>query len=448
MFKKILVANRGEIALRVIRACKELGIQTVAVFSEVDRDAPHVKMADESVLIGPASSLKSYLNIANIIKAAEQAGADAIHPGYGFLSENPSFAGICESSGLAFIGPSPEAIEIMGDKAKARQKMIEAGVPVVPGSRSVIMDEETAAALGEEIGYPLLIKASAGGGGRGMRIVRNVSELAQAVQSAQKEAQMFFGNSEIYLEKYMETVRHIEFQILADKQGNVIHLGERDCSLQRRNQKLLEEAPASALTAELRSEMGLAAVKAARSVEYSSAGTVEFLLDKNGKFYFMEMNTRIQVEHPVTELITGIDLVKEQIRIAAGKPLSFKQEDIQISGWAIECRINAENAEKNFIPSPGTIGIYQEPQGAGVRVDSTGCEGYCISPYYDSLIGKLIVWGANRQEAIQRLERALKEYAIEGVPTTIPFHLKVIANPFYIRGEVHTDFIERRMQND
>ena len=445
MFKKILVANRGEIALRVIRACKELDIRTVAVYSEADRDAPHVKIADESVMIGPASSLKSYLNISNIIKAAEQTGADAIHPGYGFLSENPNFARTCESSGITFIGPSPEAIEIMGDKAKARQKMIEAGVPVVPGSQAVIMDEETAVALGEEIGYPLLIKASAGGGGRGMRIARNVSELAQAVQNAQKEAQMFFGNSEIYLEKYMETVRHIEFQILADKQGNIVHLGERDCSLQRRNQKLLEEAPSAALTPELRAEMGLAAVKAARSVEYSSTGTVEFLLDKNGKFYFIEMNTRIQVEHPVTELVTGIDLVKEQIRIAAGKSLSFKQEDIQISGWAIECRINAENAEKNFIPTPGTIRIYQEPQNAWVRVDSTGCEGYCISPYYDSMIGKLIVWGANRQEAIQRLERALKEFEIEGVPTTIPFHLKVITNPSYIKGEVYTDFIERWM---
>jgi acetyl-CoA carboxylase biotin carboxylase subunit len=445
MFKKILVANRGEIALRVIRACKELDIRTVAVYSEADRDAPHVKIADESVMIGPASSLKSYLNISNIIKAAEQTGVDAIHPGYGFLSENPNFARTCESSGITFIGPSPEAIEIMGDKAKARQKMIEAGVPVVPGSQAVIMDEETAVALGEEIGYPLLIKASAGGGGRGMRIARNVSELAQAVQNAQKEAQMFFGNSEIYLEKYMETVRHIEFQILADKQGNIVHLGERDCSLQRRNQKLLEEAPSAALTPELRAEMGLAAVKAARSVEYSSTGTVEFLLDKNGKFYFIEMNTRIQVEHPVTELVTGIDLVKEQIRIAAGKSLSFKQEDIQITGWAIECRINAENAEKNFIPTPGTIRIYQEPQNAWVRVDSTGCEGYCISPYYDSMIGKLIVWGANRQEAIQRLERALKEFEIEGVPTTIPFHLKVITNPSYIKGEVYTDFIERWM---
>ncbi|AFM41116.1 biotin carboxylase, acetyl-CoA carboxylase carboxyltransferase subunit alpha [Desulfosporosinus acidiphilus SJ4] len=445
MFKKILVANRGEIAVRVIRACKEMGIQTVAVFSEADRDALHVKMADESVLIGPASSLKSYLNVSNIIRAAEQTRADAIHPGYGFLSENAGFARICESSGLTFIGPPPEAIEIMGDKAKARQKMIEAGVPVVPGSQAVMLDEETAEALGEEIGYPLLIKASAGGGGRGMRIAQNVAELNQAVQNAQKEAQMFFGNPEIYLEKYMETVRHIEFQILGDKHGNIVHLGERDCSLQRRNQKLLEEAPASTLTPELRAEMGLAAVEAAKSVGYSSAGTVEFILDQSGRFYFIEMNTRIQVEHPVTELVTGIDLVKEQIRIAAGKSLGFRQEDIRISGWAIECRINAENTEKNFMPSPGTIGIYREPQGTGVRVDSSACEGYCLSPYYDSLIGKLIVWGANRHEAIQRLERALKEYKIEGVPTTIPFHLKVITNPAYIRGEVHTDFIERWM---
>lgn len=445
MFKKILVANRGEIALRVIRACQELNIQTVAVYSEADRDALHVKTADEAVLIGPASSLKSYLNISNIMKAAEQTGADAIHPGYGFLSENAGFAGICESSGITFIGPTPAAIETMGDKAKARQKMIEAGVPVVPGSPEVITDEQAAVALAEEIGYPVLIKASAGGGGRGMRIAQNVMEVAQAVQTAQKEAQMFFGNPEIYLEKYMGEVRHIEFQILADKQGNTIHLGERDCSLQRRNQKLLEEAPASALTPELRAEMGLAAVKAAKSVEYSSAGTVEFLLDKTGKFYFIEMNTRIQVEHPVTELVTGIDLVKEQIRIAAGQSLGFRQEDIRISGWAIECRINAENPDKNFIPSPGTIGLYREPQGAGVRVDSAAYEGYSISPYYDSMIGKLIVWGANRQVAIQGLERALKEFTIEGVPTTIPFHLKVLANPFYLRGEVYTDFIERRM---
>ena len=454
MFKKILVANRGEIALRVIRACKELGIQTVAVFSEADRDSLPVKMADESVLIGPASSLKSYLNVPNIIKAAEETGADAIHPGYGFLAENPCFAETCAANGLTFIGPSPEAIETMGDKAKARRKMIEAGVPVVPGSQAVIAgegtavsSEETAAALGEEIGYPLLIKVSAGGGGRGMRIARNAAELAQAVQSAQKEAQMFFGNPEIYLEKYLENVRHIEFQVLADKQGNIVYLGERDCSLQRRNQKLLDEAPAGALTPELRAEMGLAAVKAAKSVAYASAGTVEFLLDKNGKFYFIEMNTRIQVEHPVTELVTGIDLVKEQIRIAAGNPLSFRQEDIRISGWAIECRINAENPEKNFIPSPGTIGIYREPQDPWVRVDSAAYEGYSISPYYDSLIGKLIVWGSNRQEAVQRIEKALREFEIAGVPTTIPFHLQVIANPFYVKGEVYTDFIERRMQN-
>lgn len=448
MFKKILVANRGEIALRVIRACQELDIQTVAVYSEADRDALHVKMADESVLIGPASSLKSYLNISNIIKAAEQTGADAIHPGYGFLSENARFAETCESLGLTFIGPTAKAIETMGDKARARKTMIEAGVPVVPGSQEVITDEETAAALAEEIGYPVLIKASAGGGGRGMRIAQNVTELAQAVQTAQKEAQMFFGNPEIYLEKYLEEARHIEFQILSDKHGNTIHLGERDCSLQRRHQKLLEEAPSSVMSPELRAEMGSVAVNAAKSVNYSSVGTVEFLLDKNNNFYFIEMNTRIQVEHPVTEMITGIDVVKEQIRSAAGETLGYRQEDIRISGWAIECRINAENPEKNFMPSPGTIEIYQRPKGTGVRVDSAAYQGYTISPYYDSMIGKLIVWGENRQSAIGKMEKALREFTIEGVPTTMPFHLKVLGNPFFLRGEVYTDFIERRMQEN
>lgn len=448
MFKKILIANRGEIALRVIRACKELDIRTVAVYSEADRESLHVKAADEAVFIGPASSMKSYLNISNIIKAAEQTGADAIHPGYGFLSENAGFAGICESSGITFIGPAPSALETMGDKVKARQKMMEAGVPVVPGSQEVITDEETAAALAEEIGYPVLIKASAGGGGRGMRIARNVNELDQAVQTAQMEAQMFFGNPELYLEKYLEEARHIEFQILADKHGNIIHLGERDCSLQRRHQKLLEEAPSSALTSDLREKMGLTAVKAAKSVNYSGVGTVEFMLDKYDRFYFIEMNTRIQVEHPVTEMITGIDVVKEQIRSAAGEPLGYRQEDIRISGWAIECRINAENPDKNFMPFPGTIEIYQSSKGTGVRVDSAACQGYIISPYYDSLIAKLIVWGATRQDAIGKMEKALKDFTIEGVPTTIPFHLKVLINPFFLRGEVYTDFIERRMQGD
>ncbi|MDA8227859.1 MAG: acetyl-CoA carboxylase biotin carboxylase subunit [Desulfitobacterium hafniense] len=445
MFRKILVANRGEIALRIIRACRELDIATVAVFSEADRDALHVRAADQAICIGPAPSIKSYLHIPNIMSAAELTGVDAIHPGYGFLSENSRFAEICESSGITFIGPSPEAIEIMGDKARARKTMIEAGVPVVPGSKEVIKDIETASKIAEEIGYPVMIKASAGGGGKGMRIAQNSKELAKAVQAAQTEAQAAFGNPDIYLEKYVEEPRHIEFQILADKHGNAIHLGERDCSLQRRNQKLLEEAPSSALTPELREKMGFAAVTAVKAANYSNAGTIEFLLDKHGNYYFIEMNTRIQVEHPVTELITGIDLVKEQIRLAAGEQLGLTQEDITIRGWAIECRINAENPDRNFMPSPGTIEFYHVPGGPGVRVDSSAYQGYSIPPYYDSMVGKLIVWGANREEAIQRMKRALEEFVIEGINTTIPFHLKVLDNAFFRRGEVYTNFIQRRI---
>ncbi|EGW36677.1 acetyl-CoA carboxylase biotin carboxylase subunit [Desulfosporosinus sp. OT] len=445
MFKKVLIANRGEIALRVIRACRELDIQTVAVFSEGDREALHVKAADEAVCIGPVASAKSYLNIPNIISAAELTGVDAIHPGYGFLSENARFAEICESCGITFIGPSPQAIETMGDKAKARKTMIEAGVPVVPGSKEIIKDEETAAAIAEDIGYPVLIKASAGGGGKGMRVAQNSKELRSSIQAAQNEAQAAFGNSEVYLEKYVEEPRHIEFQILGDKYGNVVHLGERDCSLQRRHQKLLEEAPSSALTPELRTKMGAVAVKAAKSANYSNAGTIEFLLDRHGNFYFIEMNTRIQVEHPVTEMVTGLDLVKEQIRLAAGEPLGFTQRDIQINGWSIECRINAENSDKNFMPSPGTIKIYHVPGGPGVRVDSAVYQGYTVPPYYDSMVGKLIVWGATRQEAIARMKRALEEFVIEGIHTTIPFQLKVLDNAFYRRGEVYTNFIQRRI---
>ncbi|AFM01245.1 MULTISPECIES: acetyl-CoA carboxylase biotin carboxylase subunit [Desulfitobacterium] len=445
MFKKILIANRGEIALRIIRACREMDIETVAVFSEADRDALHVREADQALCIGPHPSARSYLNIPNIISAAELTDVDAIHPGYGFLSENARFAEICESCGITFIGPSPKAIETMGDKATARKTMIEAGVPVVPGSKEVLTDVESASVLAKEIGYPVMIKASAGGGGKGMRIAQNPKELAKSIQAAQSEAQAAFGNSEIYLEKYVEEPRHIEFQILADKHGNVIHLGERDCSLQRRNQKLLEEAPSSALTPELRQAMGEAAVKAAKAANYSSAGTIEFLLDKHGNYYFIEMNTRIQVEHPVTELITGIDLLKAQIRVAAGEPLGIKQEDVQIRGWAMECRINAENSEKNFMPSPGTIEFYHPPGGPGVRVDSAAYQGYTIPPYYDSMIGKLIVWGADREEAIQRMKRALEEFYIEGVHTTIPFHLKVLDNAFFRRGEVYTNFIQRRI---
>jgi len=448
MFKKILIANRGEIALRIIRACREMDIETVAVFSEADRDALHVRAADQAVCIGPHATAKSYLNIPNIISAAELTGVDAIHPGYGFLSENARFAEICESCGITFIGPSPRAIEIMGDKATARKTMIDAGVPVVPGSKEIIKDLDEAAIIAQEIGYPVMIKASAGGGGKGMRIAQNPKELVKSIQAAQSEAQAAFGNPETYLEKYVEEPRHIEFQILADKHGQVIHLGERDCSLQRRNQKLLEEAPSSALTPELRKAMGDAAIKAAHAANYSSAGTIEFLLDKHGDFYFIEMNTRIQVEHPVTELVTGIDLLKAQIRVAAGEPLGIKQEDVQIRGWAIECRINAENPDKNFMPSPGTIEFYHAPGGPGVRVDSAAYQGYTIPPYYDSMVGKLIVWGADREEAIQRMRRALEEFVIEGIHTTIPFHLKVLDNAFFRRGEVYTNFIQRRIMGE
>lgn len=445
MFKKILIANRGEIALRIIRACREMNIETVAVFSEADRDALHVREADQAVCIGPNPSAKSYLNIPNILSAAELTGVDAIHPGYGFLSENARFAEICESSGITFIGPSPLAIETMGDKATARKTMIEAGVPVVPGSKEIITDVEAAAKIAGEIGYPVLIKASAGGGGKGMRVAQNEKELVKSIQAAQTEAQAAFGNDEVYLEKYVEEPRHIEFQILADKFGNVVHLGERDCSLQRRHQKLLEESPSPAMTPELRQAMGDAAVAAVKAANYSSVGTIEFLLDRHNQFYFIEMNTRIQVEHPVTELVTGVDLIKEQIRIAAGEPLTFKQEDIQVRGWAIECRINAENTEKNFMPSPGTIEYYHVPGGPGIRVDSAVYQGYTIPPYYDSMVGKLIVWGGDREEAIQRMKRALEEFVIEGIHTTIPFHLKVLDNAFFRRGEVYTNFIQRRI---
>ncbi|HZK56249.1 MAG TPA: acetyl-CoA carboxylase biotin carboxylase subunit [Desulfosporosinus sp.] len=445
MFKKILIANRGEIALRVIRACRELDIETVTVFSEGDREALHVKAADEAICIGPVPSAKSYLNIPNIISAAELTGADAIHPGYGFLSENARFAEICESCNIAFIGPSPKIIESMGDKAMARKTMIECGIPVVPGSKDIIKDVDAAGEIADEIGYPVLIKASAGGGGKGMRVAQNAKELKKSIQAAQNEAQASFGNSEVYLEKYVEEPRHIEFQILGDKYGNIVHLGERDCSLQRRHQKLLEESPSSAITPELRAEMGAMAVKAAKSVNYSNAGTIEFLLDRHGKFYFIEMNTRIQVEHTVTELVTGLDLVKEQIRLAAGEHLGFTQDDVQIRGWAIECRINAEDPDRNFMPSPGMIKTYHVPGGPGVRVDSAAYQGYTVPPYYDSMVGKLCVWGITRQEAIARMKRALEEFVIEGIHTTIPFHLKVLDNAFYRRGEVYTNFIQRRI---
>jgi acetyl-CoA carboxylase, biotin carboxylase subunit len=445
MFKKILIANRGEIALRIIRACKEMDIKTVAVYSQADRESLHVREADEAFCIGPAQSAKSYLHIPNIISAAEVAGVDAIHPGYGFLAENAYFAEICESCNIKFIGPEARAIETMGDKATARKTMIEAGVPVVPGSKGVISDPQEAIEVAKQIGFPVMIKASAGGGGKGMRIAQSEHDLVQAMQTAQAEAGAAFGNSEVYLEKYVEEPRHIEFQILADVFGNTVYLGERDCSLQRRNQKLIEEAPSAALSEELRARMGAEAIKAAKAANYTSAGTIEFLLDKHFTFYFIEMNTRIQVEHPVTELITGIDLIKEQIRIAAGEALGYTQEDISINGWAMECRINAENPDKNFMPSPGTITLYHPPGGPGVRIDSAAYAGYAIPPFYDSMVGKLIVWGRTRDEAINRMKRALLEFQIEGISTTIPFHLKVLDNAFFRRGEVYTNFIQRRI---
>ncbi|MGB9662964.1 MAG: acetyl-CoA carboxylase biotin carboxylase subunit [Moorellaceae bacterium] len=445
MFRKILIANRGEIAVRIIRACRELEIKTVAVFSEADRNSLHVKLADEAICIGPPSPGRSYLNIPNIIAAAQIAGADAIHPGYGFLAENAYFAEMCATSGFTFIGPSPRSIQLMGDKAAARATMIAAGVPVVPGSEGVVKDVDHALAVAKEIGYPVLVKAAAGGGGRGMRVAQNPAELRQAVQTAQQEAEAAFGNAQVYLEKYIEEPRHIEFQVLGDTHGHLIHLGERDCSLQRRHQKILEEAPSTALTPELREEMGRMALKAAAAAGYFNAGTVEFLLDKYGKYYFIEMNTRIQVEHPVTEEVTGIDLVKEQILIAAGERLSYRQEDIQIRGHALECRINAEDPAHNFRPTPGRVERYHAPGGFGVRVDSALYAGYEIPPFYDSLIAKVIAWAPTRAEAIMRMRGVLQEMVIEGVTTTIPFHLKIMDNAFFRRGEIYTNFIQRRL---
>jgi len=442
MFKKVLIANRGEIAVRVIRACKELGIQTAAVYSEADKDALHVTLADEAYCIGAPAASESYLNITNLLSTATLIEADAIHPGYGFLAENADFAELCAECGITFIGPSPDAISKMGDKTTARETMKAAGVPIVPGTDGIITDLDVAAEKAAEIGYPVIIKATAGGGGKGMRIVYNEEELKKAITFAQQEAEANFGNAGVYMEKFLEKPRHIEIQIVADHHGNVIHLGERDCSIQRRYQKLIEEAPSTALTPELREKMGEAAILAAKSVDYSGVGTIEFLLDRDNQFYFMEMNTRIQVEHPVTEEITGIDLVKEQIRIAAGQKLSIKQEDVQFRGWAIECRINAEQPEKDFIPSPGKIELYLPPGGTGVRVDSACYQGYQIPPFYDSMVAKLIVWGASRQEAIARMNRALSEFAIYGVHTTIPFHQKVLNHPRFIEGDIDIQFLE------
>lgn len=448
MFKKILIANRGEIALRIIRACKELGIGTVAIYSEADREALHVHYADEAFCVGPAPGNRSYLNIPNIISTATIAGVDAIHPGYGFLAENARFAEICETHHIKFIGPPAAAIEKMGDKATAKQTMRDAGVPVIPGSQGIIKDDRELLEKAEEIGFPVIIKASAGGGGRGMRVVHSADELLSAFHTAQSEADAAFGNPEVYMEKYIEEPKHIEVQLLLDEHGNGIYLGERDCSVQRRHQKVIEEAPSPAVTPELRRKIGETALQGAKKVGYANAGTVEFLLDKNGKFYFMEMNTRIQVEHPVTEMITGVDLVREQIKIAAGQKLSYIQSEIAVRGHAIECRINAEDPEKNFLPSPGRISMYHPSGGPGIRVDSSAYEGFVIPPYYDSMIAKLIAWDDNREKAIARMIRALEEFQIEGVKTTIPFHLEVLNNDYFKKGEVYTNFIQTRIFND
>jgi len=443
LFKKILIANRGEIALRIIRTCKELGIKTVAVYSEADRYSLHVRFADEAVCIGPGPSKESYLNIPRIIAAAEITNAEAIHPGYGFLAENAMFAEICESSGIKFIGPTPEAIEAMGDKALAKETMKKAGVPVIPGSDGVVNSLEEAREIANEIGFPIMLKAAAGGGGKGMRMVKSEDELENAWQTARAEAEAAFGNPALYIEKFIERPRHIEIQILADEHGNVIHLGERDCSIQRRHQKLVEESPSPIVTPELREAMGQAAVKGAKSVKYRNAGTIEFLVDKNGNFYFMEMNTRIQVEHPVTEMVYGIDIVREQIRIAAGEKLGIKQRQLKPNGHAIECRINAEDPFNGFRPSPGKITALHFPGGFGVRVDSHIYQEYVIPPYYDSMIAKLIVHARTRDEAIARMLRALEEFVIEGVHTTIPFHIKLLNSPEFRSGvDYDTKFID------
>jgi len=442
---KLLIANRGEIALRILRTCREMGIATVAVHSTVDRNALHVQLADEAVCVGEAPTSRSYLNIPNILAAATSRGADAIHPGYGFLAENANFAEICQAHSITFVGPSPESIRAMGDKSTAKHTMQRVGVPTIPGSEGLLDTPQTAARLAEAMGYPVMIKATAGGGGRGMRLVPSAEQLESLFRAAQGEAEAAFGNPGLYMEKFIDRPRHVEVQILADRHGNVVHLGERDCSVQRRHQKLLEEAPSPGLSTDLRQRMGNAAVSAARSIGYEGAGTVEFLLDRSGHFYFMEMNTRIQVEHPVTEMVTGIDLIAEQLRIAGGEPISVLQEEIQIHGHAIECRINAEDPSHNFRPAPGRITGWLPPGGPGVRVDSHVYTGYEIPPFYDSLIGKLIVWGVDRDAALRRLRRALSECAITGIPTTIDFHLALLDRPEFQRGDIHTKFVEQEM---
>ncbi|MBO1004298.1 acetyl-CoA carboxylase biotin carboxylase subunit [Pseudogracilibacillus auburnensis] len=443
MIKKLLIANRGEIAVRIIRACKELGIQTVAVYSEADKEALHVELADEAYCIGPAAGTESYLNVTNIMTIATSTGVDAIHPGYGFLAENVDFAEICKECNVKFVGPTPEAIQKMGIKDVARRTMKDAGVPIVPGSEGILDDEEEAIKVAKEIGYPVIIKATAGGGGKGIRVAYNEEELVNGFRITRKEAETAFGNPGVYLEKNIEDFRHVEIQILADEHGNVIHLGERDCSIQRRLQKLIEETPSPAINPELRKQMGEASVKAAKAVNYVGAGTIEYIFNrKNNEFYFMEMNTRIQVEHPVTEMVTGVDLIKEQIKIANNEKLSIEQDAIEFNGWSIECRINAEDPFKNFMPSPGKIDMYLAPGGLGVRVDSAAYPGYAIPPFYDSMIAKLITYGPTREEAINRMKRALDEFVIEGVHTTIPFHSLIMDHEVFKEGDFNTNFLK------
>jgi acetyl-CoA carboxylase, biotin carboxylase subunit len=442
MFRKVLIANRGEIALRVIRACRELGIETVAVYSEADRESLHVRFADDDVCIGPPPARDSYLKIPRIIAAAEITGADAIHPGYGFLAENAEFAETCAASNIAFIGPTADQIRVMGDKAAARRAMSDVGVPIIPGSPGPVDDPDQALEFAASIGFPVIIKAAAGGGGKGMRVAKDADDFARSFQLARSEALSAFGNGEVYVEKYLARPRHIEFQILGDKHGNVIHLGERDCSVQRRHQKLIEEAPSPAMTPDLREAMGTAAVAGAKAIDYVGAGTIEMLLDADGSYYFMEMNTRIQVEHPVTEMLTGVDLVKEQIRVAAGEPLSVRELP-PLRGHVIEVRVNAEDPARNFQPSPGKITTFHPPGGPGVRLDTHVYSGYTVPPYYDSLLAKLICQGRTREEAIARMRIALDSFIIEGVTTTIPFLGRVMQNPRFMAGEVDTKFLER-----
>src|SRR5437879_3425465 len=442
MFKKILIANRGEVALRIIFACRELGIKTVAVFSEADENCLHVRFADEDVCIGPARSADSYLNVPAVISAAEITGADAIHPGYGFLSESAYLAEVCEACHIKFIGPDPHVIRLMGDKARARRVMRKAGVPILPGSDGPVETEDKALKVAKDIGYPIIIKATAGGGGRGMRVVRSPSELPHAFKTAQREAEAAFGVGDLYLEKYVDSPRHIEFQILGDHHGSVVHLGERECSIQRRHQKLIEESPSPALSEKLRRKMGGIVIDAAKAVQYANAGTFEFLMAPDGRFYFMEANTRLQVEHPVTEMVTGIDIVKEQIRLAAGERLSFKQSDVTFTGHSIECRVNAEDPE-TFVPSPGVIHVFSVPGGPGVRVETAAHSDCTISPYYDSMIAKIIVHGRDRSEAIARMRRALDMSVIEGIKTTVPLHLRILSDPEFVAGKLSTSFMDR-----